>query len=167
MMAMLTLDVRGDPALWCKTRGSLEGEWIGYSLSLERFVVGLSMKRVSWLTAWLEQRIETGKADVKEVSEVWAAWPGRLGRWCTCAFSGPVYAWLAAVHRGGFISLPQSLLRILAFIAAEVRLERESPCRSPTVVLGEAFRADAGAEGQRIVVGVCRLACSDDTKMAS
>ena len=98
----------------------------------------------------------------------WAAWPfaaGGIG--APAPFRGPVFAWLAAVRRGGFISLPQSLLRVLVFIAAEVRLERESPCRSPTVVLGKTFCAKAGAEGQRIVVGVWRLAGSEDTKMAS
>ncbi len=45
----LYLDIMGAPLAWKKTRGGFRVEWIGYTLSLEDWTIGVSQKKVKWL----------------------------------------------------------------------------------------------------------------------
>jgi len=85
-----------------------------------------------------------------------------LGRLCFAVapleflrpFLAPIYAWMAAIGHRGNMDLPWAIRFLFVYLAGKIEGDGR-----PTVVrpighsLGTAFRADAKAEGQEVVVG--------------
>ena len=99
--------------------------------------------------------LDAGRVDLHEMSGVlgrlgFAAGPLPLVR----PFLGPIYAWLAVRGYSGDALLPWSI-RFLFFVLLEAFAERNRivEVRGRGTPLGEAFRADAKAEGNAIVLG--------------
>ena len=134
---------------WAKFRGGTEGPWIGYWVDIRGFQLGLSEKRASWLTGWLRQRINEAVVDMDDFRAVL----GRLGFALAPLehirpFTAPLFAWAAAVAHRGQMRIPWSILFIFAYLADLL----EGNGRLSTVYprgkcLGDAFRADAKADG--------------------
>jgi len=69
-------------------------------------------------------------------------------------FMAPLYACAAAVGHFGRKGLPWSVRFLMLFLADQFNEERRAVVIHPVVrVVGEAFRADAKAEGTEVVVG--------------
>ena len=140
---------------WAKFRGGVEAPWIGYWVDLRGYKLGLSAKRAAWLVDWIGKRLVSGEVDMADFTAV-------LGRVSFALapllhlrpFAAPLYAWGAAVGHRGMMRLPWSVLFILRYIAVVLGGEG----RMFTVLprgeeLGEAFRADAKAEGSSVWIG--------------
>ena len=100
-------------------------------------------------------RIEEGAVDIKDFQAV-------LGRLCfavgpleyTRHFLAPLYAWLASIPPAGRFPLPWSIRFLISFLAEQFGEEYRAMVMRPRGVnLGVAFRADAKAEGQNMVIG--------------
>ena len=130
-------------------------QWIGYEIDFKGFQVGISLSRADWLIKWVRSVLDEGKIDVEDFVAV-------LGRFCFAMgpldflrpFLAPLFAWVAAVRGAGKLVLPWSVGFLLEFLAQQ--LGGGGRLAEVTVVgadLGEAFRADAKAEGSEVVVG--------------
>ena len=145
----------GIPFHWSKFRGGVEVEWIGYWMHLRDYKIGMSSRRAGWLSTWLRARVEDGVVDMGDFCSV-------LGRLCFSMgllefarpFLAPLYAWAAAVGHLGRRRLPWSVSFLMIFLAEQFSEERRAVVVHPVVrAVGEAFRADAKAEGSEVVVG--------------
>ena len=151
----MIFEALGVPMKWKKYRGGLRYQWIGFEVDFDRFTLGISTSRAEWVRNWLSDRIETKTVDLSD----FAAVLGRLGfamgpLYHLRPFILPLYAWSAAVGRRGVVRLPWSVLFIFRVIYDMLG----NGGRYIEIVehgedLGEAFRADAKAEGQSVVVG--------------
>lgn len=71
----LFLDVMEVPLSWRKTRGGFQAEWIGYTIDLRSWKVGVSEKKVKWLVEWAERTLKESHLLGRE----FRAGVGRLG----------------------------------------------------------------------------------------
>lgn len=140
---------------WSKFKGGSQVEWVGYWMDFDTSRFGVSQRRATWLADWLLARVSEGKVDVRDFQAV-------LGRLCfavgpleyTRPFLAPLYAWLSAIPSEGSFALPWSISFLFRFIAAQFGEEfRTSIVRPRGKDVGVAFRADAKAEGQLVVLG--------------
>ena len=154
LLHLFVLVVLGVPLAWHKVRGSIETECIGYWLDLGRFELGVSQARAAWAVSWLEDRAREGRTQLGELLQG----IGRLG-FITGAveslrpFLGPLYAWTSAGPRYARPTIPPMLLLIMRYLARELREFRMMPCERKALQLGEVFRMDAKAEGEKVVIG--------------
>ena len=144
----------GTPFSWKKTRGGLEGEWIGLWIDYCRFEVGLSEKRSLWLQSWLA-RVTSGQAIlVSSLAEGlgrlgWAAGPLEWAR----PFLGPLYAWCARLPQSSCLALPPMVRTTLLFLRDQLTLGRRMSSARKRVPLGCLFKADAKGEVDYVVIG--------------
>ena len=140
---------------WSKFKGGSQVEWVGYWMDFDASRFGVSQKRAAWLSNWLLTRAQAGSVDIKDFQAV-------LGRLCfavgplefTRPFLAPLYAWLSSIPPAGTFELPWSICFLFRFIAAQFGEElRTSVVKPRGQDLGVAFRADAKAEGQLVVLG--------------
>ena len=145
----------GVPMKWSKFRGGFQVSWIGYWIDLEKYLFGISEKRAEWLAAWLEDGVKNFSVDLRDLQAV-------LGRLCFTMgpleylrpFVTPIYSWSASVGCRGRTKLPWSLAFIYTVLIEALRGPgRTVEVRPRALHLGEAFRADAKAEGMDVVVG--------------
>jgi hypothetical protein len=68
-------------------------------------------------------------------------------------FLGPLYAWIAVHNDSTCLALPAMIKLILKWLAARLRLRRVTKAVVRPRAIQEAFRADAKAEGDKIVLG--------------
>ena len=68
-------------------------------------------------------------------------------------FLGPLYAWCAAASGQRSADPPPLVVLVLEWLAEEFDEKRRTSCVPSTKALGEMFRSDAKAEGQKVVVG--------------
>jgi hypothetical protein len=166
-LALFMMAVVGIPFRWKKFKGGTEVGWIGYWMDVRAFRVGISETWAAWLTTWLRTQVERGQVDMRDMKAV-------LGRLCFAMaplehlrpFLAPIYAWVAAVGSGiGYsraasskgplrVPLPWSLRFLFTYLAEKLSGDgRTTIVRPLSRTLGTAFRADAKAEGQTVVVG--------------
>ena len=145
----------GYPFSWKKFRGGDVVGWIGYEIDFGRFSVGISLGRARWLIEWVGKTLEEGKVLVDDLVAV-------LGRFCFAMgpldflrpFLAPIFAWVAAVRGAGRLMVPWSVAFLLRFLAGQLGgAGRVCEIRAVGADLGEAFRSDAKAEGDTVVVG--------------
>ena len=129
-------------------------EWIGYLLDVGRFEMGVSASRAAWASRWLIDKATEGNVRLGELRE-------GLGRLQFLAgpmeyirpFLGPLYAWASIGPRFARPKLPVMIVLIMKYLAEELRSSHMMPCEVPARFLGEAFRLDAKAEGDKVVIG--------------
>ena len=78
-------------------------------------------------------------------------------------FLGPLYAWASIGPRFARPRLPVMIVLIMKYLAEELRGTHMMPCESPALFLGEAFRLDAKAEGDKVVIGGWKITPSERT----
>ena len=152
----LLLEIFCVPMSWKKSEGGIAYNWIGYYQDWQRFQLGLSESRATWLAKWLEERLEADKVHPHELSEVL----GRMGFAAIAIdivrpFLGPIYAWTAAVPHTTRIRLPimsQLLFKFLVKIFRDPALyliEAWEPSPSPVLH----YLGDAQASATSIGIG--------------
>ena len=117
VLSLLLLSVFGVPTKWSKCEGGLTYNWVGYYQDLQRFKLGISVTRASWLAKWLDGKLEADRVRAKELTEV-------LGRFGFAAialdfikpFLGPIYAWTSAAPEYANLKLPVMLRLIFLFL---------------------------------------------------
>ena len=145
----------GLPMKWTKYRGGFVVQWIGYELNFETWALGISEPRAEWLRGWLMKRLEEMTVDLGDLCAVLGRLSFAMGPLAHLrAFMAPIYAWSAAVGRKGRMRLPWSIAFLFKVIydslgGAGRYIEIEDQVQD----LGEAFRSDAKAEGDVVVVG--------------
>ena len=155
------------PLSWHKVRGGKEVEWIGYLLDVGRFEMGVTASRAAWAVRWLTDKSAEGNIRLGELRE-------GLGRLQFLAgpmeyirpFLGPLYAWASIGPRFARPRLPVMIVLIMRYLAEELKGCRMMPCEAPAHFLGETFRLDAKAEGEKIVIGGWKVTKSENTKDA-
>ena len=147
--------VLGFPFRWDKFKGGTGVDWIGYRIEVREYACGISVKRARWLSNWIKERLAEGFVEMNDFEAV-------LGRLCFALgpleylrpFVAPLYAWASAVNHRGRMKIPWSIAFILTYYAKEFDGDgRMSKVRPLENYIGEAFRADAKAEGQCVVIG--------------
>ena len=117
--------------------------------------MGISESRANWLRDWLRERVREKTVDLKELQ-------GVLGRMAFAMgpldflrpFIAPMYSWSSAVGTRGRMRVPWSMAFLFELIARTLDGPRRTLEVKPVALdLGEAFRADAKAEGMTVVVG--------------
>ena len=144
----------GVPWRWDKSRGGTQVDWIGYWADLWHGRLGISVRRAQWLAQWMARQTSAGSTDMADFTAV-------LGRLCFAMgpleylrhFIAPLFAWAAAVGPRSKMQLPWSITFILKFLEAEfLGGGRVEEIRLTSQDLGIAFRADAKAEGQCVII---------------
>ena len=147
--------VLGFPFRWNKFKGGTDVDWIGYRVEVRVYAVGISERRAIWLARWLRARLDEGVVDMSDLEAV-------VGRLCFALgpleylrpFIAPLYAWLSAVNHRGKMAIPWSIAFIFSYFVREFEGSGRMMTIRPTEqYVGEAFRADAKAEGQCVVIG--------------
>ena len=165
---MFILALINAPLSWHKMTCGMEIEWVGYLLDVGRFKIGVTEARAMWAVRWLEDKVRERRVRLGELRE-------GLGRLQFLAgplehvrpFLGPLYAWASAGPWYARPMLPVMILLILKFIIVELKRERMASCPSKAKVLGEVFRLDAKAEGEKVAIGGWRCVGASSTKDAA
>ena len=151
---MFFLDLCEIPISWKKVRGGTVVQWIGYQLDVKDFKKGVSDKKVRWIKEWMEKHVSSGGVlgrDLKSALGRFSFVAGALSH--VRPFLGPLFAWSARLSPGTFATFPDAIRVLLEFVKGQV--EEESMTRPKKMKRGakEAFRVDAKAEGDHIVIG--------------
>lgn len=154
VLVLFLWTVLGAPTKWSKSRGGFCFEWIGLEVDLKAGALGLSEARAAWLVAKAKDLSSRPTVDVAEFATF-------LGR---CGFAaavlghlrpllGPFYAWSAGVQGRRWAELPAGGRFLLRWLAGQIGPGARLRPPEARVTLGEVFRADAKAEGDRAFVG--------------
>ena len=145
----------GIPFSWRKFRGGTDLSWIGYWTDLRAFRLGVSQARADWVVGWIDDRLREGKVTADDLAAVlgrlsFAMGPLEHAR----PFLAPLYAWANALTARGPVPIPWSVRFLLHFVREQFTGDSRAVHVQPIVQdLGPAFRADAKAEGQTVVIG--------------
>ena len=150
----LYLDVMEVPLSWRKTRGGFQAEWIGYTIDLRSWKVGVSEKKVRWLVEWAERTLKESHLLGRE----FRAGVGRLGFLAGVLVGArpllaPLYAVASRVGGSSYVELHLAVKIAIQFFADWVRAEPVRELRAPPRVAGEVFRIDAAADQDGISIG--------------
>ena len=148
------LDLLEIPLSWKKVRGGLRLQWIGYQLDPDAFEKGISERKVQWVVDWITKHRVSGGVTGRELKSA-------LGRFCFVAgalhhvrpFLGPLFAWSSVLAMGTFARFPDAVSILLDFVEEEIKKEPMSKPKRLSDEAWEAFRVDAKAEGEKIVIG--------------
>ena len=115
--------------------------------------LGLTQSRTDWMVGWIEKHLL-----VPVVIGDFRTFIHRLGYAFTVAphdrpFLGPLHAWIAVHNDSTCIALPAMVKLILKWFSARLQLRRVTKAVVRPRAVQEAFRADAKAEGDKIVLG--------------
>ena len=148
------LEVMEVPLSWPKTRGGLETEWIGYTIDLRNWTLGVSQRKVEWLNTWGKWAVSEGRMLGREFK----AGLGRMGFLAGAIkvarpFLAPLYAAVARVPGGAFFELRMAVKLAIAFFQEMVEKAPMKALSIPPKVLGEIFRVDAMADDNGIAIG--------------
>ncbi|CAE8725125.1 unnamed protein product [Polarella glacialis] len=154
LLLFLILEVFDVPVSWKKVKGGFSLDWIGYSIDVKGFQVGVNVKKVEWVQKWVEERLRDGGV----LGRIMKSGVGRL---CFLVgvlehvkpFLGPLFAWNAKLAVGSFVALPPAVRLLLTWIVRKVTNLHMRPCKSLPSVWGEAFRLDAKAQGDLVCIG--------------
>ena len=127
--------------------------------------MGISESRAAWAVRRIEDKLRERKVKLGELRE-------GLGRLQFIAgplehirpFLGPLYNWACGGPRYANPDLPVMLMLILRFVASELKRKRVSSCPSLQHNMGEVFRLDAKAEGDKVAIGGWRSLGAATTK---
>jgi len=152
---VLVMALLGYPWNWKKFRGGDSSGWIGYEIDWAGFSVGISLVRAQWLVRWVEKTLSEGRVEVDDLVAVLGRFGFAMGPLDALRlFLAPIFSWAAAVRGGGRLLLPWSIGFLLRFLAGQLAGEGRVHKVLPIMAnMGEAFRADAKAEGGKIVIG--------------
>ena len=154
MALFLFLEVLEVPLSWKKTRGGFRVEWIGYTVDVERWRVGISEKKVRWLAEWAKRVIKEGRL----VGREFKAGVGRLG-FLAGAVSGvrpflaPLYAVASRVGGTSYVEMHLAVRLAISFFNFWIQQEPMRELRRAPVTSGEIFRVDAAADQDGISIG--------------
>ena len=148
------LELMEVPLSWPKTRGGLEVEWIGYTVNLKDWTLGVSKKKVDWLRTWSDWALSEGRMLGREFK----AGLGRMGFLAGAVrmarpFLAPLYASIARVPGGTYFELHLAVKLAIAFFHEMVSGAPVKPLTLPPKVLGEIFRVDGMADQDGIAIG--------------
>ena len=154
LSVFIYLEIMEVPLSWKKTRGGFKTEWIGYTVDLDRWLIGISEKKVRWLRDWVTATNKEGKILGREFK----AGIGRMGFLAGAVrgarpFLAPLYAISARVGNTSFVDLHMAVKISLEFFAEWLEGEPMKPPCDPPSVAGEVFRVDAMASDQGIMIG--------------
>ena len=167
MLIVLLMRALRIPLKWSKCRGGTQLDWIGFYLDLEGQQMGMSDKRCAWAARWCKETAESGTVVVRHFREA-------LGRLSFSAgpllfvrpFLGPLYAWCSVVADEKKAPIPPMVIFVLKWIAEQFERKERVHYGAPISHVGERYRADAKAEGDKIVLGGWELLGSADPKLA-
>ena len=150
----LYLEIMEVPLSWKKTRGGLKAERIGYTVDLEKWLIGISQRKVDWLRQW----VKATNAEGRIMGRDFRAGIGRMGFLAGAIkgarpFLAPLYALAARVGNTSFVELHMAVRISLEFFADWVVQEPMKPPADPPGVAGEVFRVDAMGSDQGIRIG--------------
>ena len=148
------LEVMEVPLSWKKTRGGFKIEWIGYTIDLEGWRIGVSEKKVQWVLSWALRIMEESHILGREFK----AGVGRLGFLAGVLvgarpFLAPLYAVSSRASGSALVELYLAVKLSVQFFAQWIEKTPVRDFRPPPSVAGEVFRIDAAADQEGIVVG--------------
>ena len=154
LMTVLLFRLFRVPLKWSKFRGGVQLDWIGYFLDLEGQTAGISERRSEWATRWCRKTASSRSVATREFRE-------GLGRLAFTAgilrfvrpFLGPLYTWVSVVGGEEAATVPPMITLILEWVACQFEQQHQVPFGVPVRQTGERYRADAKAEGEKIVLG--------------
>ena len=167
LVFLLTIVLIDVPLSWHKVRGGEQVEWIGYWIDVGQFEIGVSASRAAWAVRWLTDKATEKTVRLGELRE-------GLGRLQFLAgpveyirpFLGPLYAWASIGPKYARPRLPVMVLLIMRYLAEELRGNHTMPCEARAEHLGEVFRMDAKAEGEKVVIGGWKVKGDGNTREA-
>ena len=164
---LMFLEVMEIPLSWSKTRGGVRTEWIGYTIDLQQWKIGISDKKVQWLRSWAASTLAEGRMLGREFK----AGLGRMGFLAGISkrsrpFLAPLYAASSQVKGGSFFELHLATKLAIKFFEGTIATEPMRPLSLPPEVLGEIFRVDAMADNDGVAIGGWETYLSNDTKDA-
>jgi hypothetical protein len=166
-ITLLFLVVVGTPFAWRKFQGGSRAEWIGFQVDIAACELGMTEKRLRWARDWMERTVANKVVRVEEFRSAL----GRLAFMMSAfghlkPFLGPLYSWVTAVDHCNTLQVPAAVIMILGFLKATMvpEIARTKVRLSPEVEEEHAFRSDAKAEGETVVIG--GWCCSDSPDRA-
>ncbi len=152
--ALLLLLLIGLPVSWPKTQGGSRILWIGYEIWLQQLAVGISARRASWCTGFLDKLARDGRCDLRH----FRSGVGRLAFVVSALewerpFLSPFYTYLSLVNGIGHRALPLYVRLTARYLSERIALRRVYPSALQRPLCIDAFRIDAHAEGQEIGIG--------------
>ena len=151
---LFILDLLEVPLSWKKVRGGVKVQWIGYQIDVQKFEKGISSKKVKWVEDWISSHLISEGVLGRDLRSA-------LGRFGFVAgalhhvrpFLGPLFAWSAVLSPGTFAKFPEAVRILLEYVKMQISLESMRKPRRVRERSREAFRVDAKAEGECIVIG--------------
>ena len=146
----------GTPFKWCKFRGGLELDYVGFYFDYTRFEAGLSEKRTTWLVQWIEG-LERDKGMVLHRRFVEflgrLVYASQLLYWAK-PFLAPLHAWKSAVGGGAVLQVPKMVLLVLRYLNNLLRSgNRMVSSKAAPEAGAEVFRTDAKCGEDFVVLG--------------
>eukprot|EP00438_Fugacium_kawagutii_P029840 Skav200966 [mRNA] locus=scaffold448:569541:570587:- [translate_table: standard] len=162
---MYCLEILEIPISWKKVRGGPRVQWIGYQLDVGDFTKGISERKVRWMLEWMEKHRTAGGITGRDLKSA-------LGRFGFVAgalqhvrpFLGPLFAWAAMLAPGTYAKFPEAVSILLQYVMREVQSEPMSRPRQLKEYSKEAFRVDAKAEQDKIVIGGWEVGSDGSTR---
>ena len=129
--------------------------WVGYEIGLRDWTLGISEARARWLIDWMMKTVEAKAVDLADLTAVLGRLAFAMGPLDFLRpFLAPIFAWTSAAGSRGVVLLPWSMLFLFKMLAEMLAGSgRYIEVEPEATDLGEAFRADAKAEGQEVVIG--------------
>ena len=155
LLVLAYLVVMRAPVKWQKVHGGVQFEWTGYLLDLQRFELGITVRRMTWVSDFCAELVSSGRVVIRRLQEGL----GRLGYVAgplefLRPFLGPIYAWVAAAPADACLTIPAMIRLVLHVAGTLIREQHVVPCQPLCMDLGEEFlRVDAKAEGETVVIG--------------
>ena len=151
---LFVLEVAEIPLSWNKVGGGTKVQWIGYDLDVDKFEKGISPRKVRWVVDWITAHIESGGVVGRNLKSA-------LGRLVFVAgalhhvrpFLGPIFAWAAVLKGGTYAKMPEAVCLLLTYIKRQVEGDPMVKVKVVEKQAIEAFRIDAKAEGEKVVIG--------------
>ena len=151
---LFILDLLEIPLSWKKVRGGVKVQWIGYQIDVQMFEKGISSGKVKWVEEWISSHLISEGVVGRDLRSA-------LGRFGFVAgalhhvrpFLGPLFAWSAVLAPGTFAKFPEAIRILLEYVKMQISLESMCKPRRVKERSREAFRVDAKAEGECIVIG--------------
>lgn len=142
------------PVSWNKTRGGVQTEWIGYTVDVKHWRLGIGEKKVTWLRRWCNWAAEQGRL----LGRDFRAGLGRMGFLAGAAkyarpFLAPLYAAASRVKGGSFFELHLATRLAMVFFLEMVQTAPMKELADDPLVLGEVFRVDAMADKDEVAIG--------------
>ena len=167
LSVFIFLEVMEVPLSWKKTRGGFKTEWIGYTVDIGDWKIGVSARKVEWLRDWVKATNKEGRVLGREFK----AGIGRMGFLAGAIkgarpFLAPLYAVASRVGNTSFVELHMAVKIAMEFFLDWLESEPMKLPAPPPGVAGEVFRVDAMASEQGICIGGWETYESSDPSLA-